>query len=123
MAFYRTSIGGGGGGGSGWTFIEAVSQVPATATFTISTSLTVGKTYHIFTTNSGGSTSTADSVTAITASSGVSDLTRLHNVNGYYGSGTAYSSMFHYSFKATAQTVSFSKQAYARRLGYMLFAE
>lgn len=122
MAFYRSRKAS-GGGSTGWSFVEAVSMVPATATFTIGTSLTVGKIYHIFTTNSGGSTSTADLVTAITASSGVSDLTLHHNVNGYYGSGSVYSSMFHYSFKATAQTAIFAKQAAARKLGYILFAE
>ena len=123
MAFFRASIGG-GGGGSGWTLVEAVSLVPGgVGTFTIGQSLTVGKTYHIFTTNSGGSTSTADAVTAITISSGASNLTELNKVNGYYGSSTAYSSMIHYSFIATAQTVSFSKNAAPRRLGYMLFVE
>ena len=55
MAFYRAKRAS-GGGSTGWSFVEAVSMVPSTATFTIGTSLTVGKTYHIFTTNSGGST-------------------------------------------------------------------
>ena len=122
MAFYRASIG--GGGGSGWTLVEAVSQVPSgVGTFTIGQSLTVGKTYHIFMTNSGGNVNTANNVASISGSSGVSNLTEISKVNGFYGSGNYYSSMIHYSFEATAQTVVFSKYNNTVRPGYILLVE
>lgn len=109
-----------GAGGGGWTQVDSASETSGSS-LSIS-GLTVGKTYHLFTTSgSGNNASAAKTNAAVSASSGVSDFTVVGSVDGvvsgYYGG------LAHQTFKATATTATFTKSASANAVGYMLFVE
>lgn len=107
-------------GGGGWTQVDSASEKSGSS-LSIS-GLTVGKTYHLFTTSgSGNNASAAKTNATVSASSGASDFAVVGSVDGvvsgYYGG------LAHQTFKATATTATFTKSASANAVGYMLFVE
>lgn len=115
MAFYRCNSGGGG------TLSPVSSASQATSTYISFTGLTVGKKYYLLTTCAAGSEANALTYAAVSANSGVSDLTNVNNVSGRTGAtANYYSSIREYTFVATNSSVSFSRDT-ARLIGYMLF--
>ena len=107
--------------GGGWKHISTVYDTTQTSTTFNLNNLSIGKIYHLFVTNAGSSAESAITNATLTISSGASDLT-IDSIEGFAGTGTYYSSIVHYTFTATASTVSFTK-VNQRKLGYMLFEE
>ena len=110
---------GGSGSSSQWEEVEAVSQTPTGTSFTIGQSLTVGNIYHIFSTNAGSTAANAKNLSALTAGSGVGNFVHIEDIVGKADS-SYFSAIAHYSFTATAATVSFSKSS-SRQPGYILY--